>query len=191
MNYDDVLDQAYKEHYGEPNYCFSLEADTASSRKIPLLKLHGSFNWGRITIRGRQKKIEIIPMGSSKSYLHAPYGFIWNRALEILIGCDTLRVIGCSLSQNDVHLVDLLFKAHLERSGAFDIEIINSAPIGEGIRKSYGFFPNIRTLEEIERHLVPNREPANPFWEWLKYKSIAMLGEETIKRTRHLKRVMG
>jgi len=114
LNYDDVLDKAYKRYYGRPNYCFTL-ADAPSSKCIPLLKVHGSFNWKGQKIRGRSRTVEIIPLGSTKNYLHAPYGFIWARALEILIGCDTLRVIGCSLSPNDAHLIDLLFKAHLER----------------------------------------------------------------------------
>ena len=115
-HYNDVLDSAYAEHYGAPHYCFSLEKDPPLSKKpFPLLKLHGSFNWRNQEIRGRPRRIEIIPLGSNKNYLHAPYAFIWNRALEILIECDALRVIGCSLSQNDAHLIDLLFKAHLER----------------------------------------------------------------------------
>jgi len=146
LNYDDVLDQAYEEYYGKPNYCFSLESRAGQSAKIPLLKLHGSFNWSRKTIRGRRRTIEIIPLGASKNYLHAPYGFIWNRALEILIQCDTLRVIGCSLSPNDVHLIDLLFKAHLERSTPVDIEIIDFDWSGENIQKSYGFFPAVKRL---------------------------------------------
>lgn len=187
LNYDDVLDHAYKERYGKPNYFFSLEGDTSSSKKTPLLKLHGSFNWSGKAIRGRRRTIEIIPLGSTKSYLHAPYGFIWNRALEILIECDTLRVIGCSLSQNDAHLVDLLFKAHLERPEAFDIEIIG--PAGEQIQKSYGFFPHIKTLIELEEHLIPDLAPQNAFKTWLKYKSLAML-RENIKTTRHLKKVV-
>jgi hypothetical protein len=195
LNYDDVLDQAYEEYYRKPNYCFSLEPDAPSSSDIPLLKLHGSFNWSRRTIRGRRRKIEIIPLGSSKSYLHTPYNFIWNRALETLIGCDTLRVIGCSLSQNDFHLVDLLFKAHLERSEAFGIEIISSAPAGEGIQQNYGFFPNIKTLEEIGSQLglglVPAREPPNPFAYWLYYKSIKVLGPDRMGRTRYLKKLAG
>ena len=116
LNYDDVLDRAFRQFYGEPNYCFTLD-DAMPSTNIPLLKLHGSFNWSDARIRGHRRDIEIIPLGSAKSYLHSPYSFIWNRALEVLIRCDTLRVIGCSLSQNDVHLIDLLFKAHLERGG--------------------------------------------------------------------------
>jgi len=189
LNYDGVLDQAYKQYCGEPNYCFSLDDSSLAALNIPLLKLHGSFNWRARTIRGRRRTIEIIPLGAAKTYLHAPYGFIWNRALEILTKCDTLRVIGCSLSQNDVHLIDLLFKAHLERSAAFEIEVIAPVNAGELIRENYGFFPKIRALLEIEDHLVPEREPSNPFKTWLKYKSIKMLGQPRVKRATHLRKV--
>lgn len=189
LNYDNILDRAYKEWFGGPNYCFSLERDAQSVRPIPLLKLHGSFNWRSQRVRGRIRNIEIIPMGSNKTYLHAPYIFIWNRALEILIECDTLRVIGCSLSQDDAHLIDLLFKAHLERDEAFDIEIINSDQGGEGIKKNYGFLPGIKTLTKIEGNLIPEADPLNPFKTWLKYKSIAMLKGD-VERTRYLKKVV-
>jgi SIR2-like domain len=189
LNYDNVLDHAYKENYGRPHYCFSLGDNAPQDGTMPLLKLHGSFNWKGQTIRGRRRTIEIIPLGSTKNYLHAPYGFIWNRALETLIECDTLRVIGCSLSPNDAHLIDLLFKAHLERGTAFDIEIISSDESGRGIRGNYGFFPRIRTLLELEEHLVPEADPPNPFKTWLKYKSLAMLGD-AVATTRYLKKVV-
>jgi hypothetical protein len=190
LNYDDVLDQAYEQYYGEPNYCFSLESDVRSSNQIPLLKLHGSFNWEGQKIRGRMRTIEIIPLGANKNYLHAPYGFIWNRALEVLIECDTLRVVGCSLSQNDAHLVDLLFKAHLERDpeDVFEIEIISSDAAGEGIRQNYGFFPGVRTLTAIDGNLIGDPDPPNPFKTWLARKSDRALGE-SIERTRYLKRL--
>jgi hypothetical protein len=188
LNYDDVLDQAYRQYFGPPNYCFFLK-DTPSSEPLPLLKLHGSFNWKRQKIRGRKRTIEIIPLGASKNYLHAPYAFIWNRALEILIGCDTLRVIGCSLSQNDVHLIDLLFKAHLEKGTGFDIEIIGFEEVGREIRGNYGFFPGIKTLTEIEGTLIPDSSSINPFKTWLKYKGIAMLGNN-IEETEYLKNVV-
>jgi hypothetical protein len=190
LNYDEVLDQAYEKYCGEPNYCFSLESDARSSRQIPLLKLHGSFNWRGQEIRGRKRTIEIIPLGANKNYLHAPYGFIWNRALEVLIECDTLRVIGCSLSQNDAHLVDLLFKAHLERDPevVFDIEIVSGDVAGERIRQNYGFFPGIRTLTTIEGNLIADPDPPNPFRTWLVRKSDRTFGE-SIERTRYLKRL--
>ncbi len=188
LNYDDVLDQAYEQYYGKPMYCFSLEQGTPTPETIPLLKLHGSFNWTGKIIRGRRRTIEIIPLGSSKNYLHAPYGFIWNRTLEILIECDTLRVIGCSLSQNDAHLIDLLFKAHLERGQAFDMEIIGPESTGENIQKNYGFFPAIKRLTEIESGLISEPNSGNPFKTWLKYKGTRML-KETIEGTRFLKKV--
>jgi hypothetical protein len=188
LNYDDVLDQAYKKYYGEPNYCFSLEQNAPLSEKLPLLKLHGSFNWSGKKIRGRTRTIEIIPLGASKNYLHAPYGFIWNRALEILIECDTLRVVGCSLSPNDAHLIDLLFKAHLEKGKSFDIEIISSESTGQAIRTNYGFFPKIKTLREIEQSLVPDPVPDNPFKTWMKYKAIRMLKRDA-ERTQYLNAV--
>jgi hypothetical protein len=190
LNYDTVLDGACQRYYGEPNYCFSLD-DTAlgASKPPPLLKLHGSFNWTNRTIRGRKRTIEIIPLGATKTYLHSPYGFIWNRALKLLTECDTLRVIGCALSPNDAHLIDLLFKAHLERRDAFEMEIIAPVAAGEGIRANYGFFPKIRSLLEIEEQLIPERGPTNAFKTWLKYKGIKMLGQARIKGTRHLKMV--
>lgn len=194
LNYDEVLDRAYKKYYGEPNYCFSLE-EGGSSKNIPLLKLHGSFNWDKVKIRGRSKTIEIIPLGANKNYLHAPYNYIWSRAMEILTKCDILRVIGCSLSQNDLHLIDLLFKAHLEKGDAFLIEIIGRNSTGEEIQKNYGFFPGIKTLTQIGDHkagykdevpLVSEPSPDNAFYTWLKYKADNML-KKNIKNTKDLK----
>jgi len=188
LNYDDVADRAFRAFGDDPNYCFSLEASPTGTQP-PLLKLHGSFNWRSVRIRGRTRSIDIIPMGPNKSYLHSPYSFIWNRALEILIECDTLRVIGCSLSPNDAHLVDLLFRAHLEKGAAFDIEAIDFDDAGERIQKSYGFFPQIKKLTEIDAGFVPGVEKGNPFRTWLKYKGMRILKEQ-IETTEYVKRVM-
>jgi hypothetical protein len=188
LNYDDILDQAFQEFHGQPNYCFSLDEDAFSADTIPLLKLHGSFNWRAQKIRGRTRTIEIIPLGANKNYMHAPYGFIWNRALEIFIECDTLRVIGCSMSPNDVHLIDLLFKAHLERKKPFDIEIIGFDEAAEAIKRDYGFFPQIRKLTELDSTLIPEPNPANPFRTWLRHKCLYMLRGKKVK-TKYIKRV--
>jgi hypothetical protein len=133
-------------------------------------------------------------MGSNKSYLHVPYDSIWNRALEVLVGCDTLRVIGCSLSQNDIHLIDLLFKAQLEREKAFEIEVIASEETGDAIRRNYGFFPKIKILSAtassaIEGGLVSDLKSANVFRTWLKYKTLRMMGDRA-DRTQYLKLVV-
>lgn len=189
LNYDGVLDGAYEQYHGPPRYCFSLD-EPLRTNDVPLLKLHGSFNWKDRKIRGRKRTVEIIPLGSTKNYIHPPYGCIWNQTLETLIGCDTLRVIGCSLSQNDFHLIDLLFKAHLERGTAFDIEIIAREKVGAGIRANYGFFPALKTLTEIKDNLIPEAEPENPFKTWLKYKSLALLGAKKAGLTKHVKKVV-
>jgi SIR2-like domain len=189
LNYDSVLDNAYRQHYGPPRYCFSLD-EPLPKNNVPLLKLHGSFNWKDQRIRGIKRTIEIIPLGSTKNYIHPPYGCIWNQALETLVGCDTLRVIGCSLSQNDFHLIDLLFKAHLEKGTAFDIEIIARNKVGEGIRSNYGFFAGLKTLTQIRDNLIPEPEPPNPFRTWLKYKSLALLGAKRVGVTTHIKKVV-
>jgi hypothetical protein len=189
LNYDDTLDNAYGQYHGPPRYCFSLD-EPLSADDVPLLKLHGSFNWKDVKIRGKRRNIDIIPLGSNKNYIHPPYGCIWNQALQTLIGCDTLRVIGCSLSQNDIHLIDLLFKAHLERGTAFEIEIIAREDVGEGICSNYGFFPALRTLTQIKDNLVPEAKPENPFKTWLKYKSLALLGVKKAERTKHVKKVV-
>jgi len=189
LNYDHILDNAYEQYHGSPPYCFSLD-QPLSADDVPLLKLHGSFNWKDVKIRGKRRNIDIIPLGSNKNYIHPPYGCIWNQALQTLIGCDTLRVIGCSLSQNDIHLIDLLFKAHLERGTPFEIEIIAREDVGEGIRSNYGFFPALRTLTQIKDNLVPETKPENPFKTWLKYKSLALLGAKKAERTKHVKKVV-
>ncbi len=191
LNYDDVLDKAYATVLQSAvNYCFSLEANARSSRNLPLLKLHGSFDWKNKYILRRKRTVEIIPLGSSKSYLHVPYGFIWNRALDTLTRCDVLRVIGCSLSPNDVHLIDLLFKAQLERTKAFDIEIVDRDEAGAKIKENYGFFPSIRKLSDLKEPLIPESAPPNPFKTWLKYQTLAMVGSKQLKRTRYLKKVV-
>ena len=192
LNYDDILDEAYKACKMDINYCHtSNSGDRGSS---PFLKLHGSFNWKKIKIYGRTKAISIIPLGLNKNYLLPPYNCIWSRALEILTQCDTLRVIGCSLSQNDVGLIDLLFKAHLERVGYFEIEIIDWQDKGDEIKNNYGFFPGIIKPKDIENSLIANESiyemgVGNPFKIWLKTKAQKMLQNiDEINKTKYIKK---
>lgn len=188
LNYDNVLDQALNDSPINPDYCLE-SARTPSRESIPLLKLHGSFDWTDVIVRGRKRSIEIIPLGSNKNYLHPPYNFIWNRALEVLIECDTLRVIGCSINQNDLHLADLLFKAHLERTTTIRVEIIDTRLAGERIKREYGFFPSIITIADPEGALGPEPNPKNPFKTWLKYRILDRL-RGRLEKTKHLKTIV-
>lgn len=189
LNYDTVLDEAYKLYYGEPAYSFSFQ--TGPTKAPPLLKLHGSFNWDGIEVNGKKRKIPIIPVGVNKNYLRLPYNFIWGRALEVLAACDILRVIGCSLSQNDIQLIDLLFKAHVEKGAALEIQIISSEPTGQDIRSRYDFFPRIITAEKIENTLLPDaKQGTNTFKEWLRAKGRKALTDEQIRVTEYLKSII-
>lgn len=193
LNYDDILDEAYEACQLPVNYC--LTSKDVDSGSLPLLKLHGSFNWRRRKIYERAKTISIIPLGLNKNYLIPPYSFIWNRAFEILVLCDTLRIIGCSLNQNDIGLVDILFKAHLERVNCFEIEIIDFQKQGDQIKNSYGFFPKLIKPKDIEGSLIADPQIlsedciGNPFKIWLKAKAKKMLpDDQEIQDTKYLKK---
>lgn len=184
LNYDDVLDEAYKEVLNlDPNYSLTTQRNT----DLPLLKLHGSFNWDNIEIYGKTRKIPIIPIGINKKYLAPPYNFIWGRAFELLVDCDYLRIIGCSLNQNDIGLIDLLFKAHKERDKQIIMEIISHQPEDSShqIKNNYGFFPGIVNPKDIEGRLIADakisNEKTNVFKEWLKAKGSRMLNEEVFE----------
>lgn len=187
LNYDTVLDEAYKLQYkGEPNYYRSSE--NKDDRNPSLLKLHGSFDWDHVNRNGNEVKIPIIPLGINKNYLQLPYSFIWGRALEVLIECDILRVIGCSLSPHDVNLVDLLFKAQLEKGAAFEIQVIGPEDIGTQIRNNYLFLSKVVTATEIPE--VPMADSkTNVFQEWLKVQADT-LDRSVLEQTTNLRKLI-
>lgn len=198
LNYDEVLDEAYRElHYNnnnDPEYCLT----SRSGKGPPLLKLHGSFSWKDIDIYGRKMTIPIIPLGVNKNYLAPPYNFIWGRAYELLVQCDILRVVGCSLNQNDVGLVDLLFKAHIQRGVAFEIQIIDFQPLNghHQIKDNYGFLPRIVEPKAIEGTLISDplisqpEKGGNPFKIWLEAKARKMVKPRVLKNTKYLKELL-
>jgi hypothetical protein len=188
LNYDHVLDEAYETISGEPNYCLT---SASPQDKLPLLKLHGGFH-----LKYRNHALPIITPGINKNYLELPYNFVWGRALEILIECDILRVIGCSLSHNDIGLVDLLFKAHLAKKSAFQIQMIDFDPDNNKIQAAYGFLPELKRALQIESGLISDESikdynrGSNPFKIWLKAKITKMLTADEIKGSEYLKKVL-
>lgn len=191
LNYDDVLDMAYEEIFkSEPNYCL----ETKKNDSIPLLKLHGSFTWENIQVYEKRKNISIMPIGINKNYLFPPYNFIWGEAFEVLVRCDTLRIVGCSLNQGDLGLIDLLFKAHLERDKEITMEIIDFQPENSyhPIKANYGFFSGIVEPREIEGTLIGDDailkpDVGNPFKIWLIAKTARML-DDKVSQTKYLKK---
>jgi hypothetical protein len=198
LNYDDILDEAYKRVLDKkPDYCLTSENNKCIPKCIPLLKLHGSFNWQNIEIYGRKTNISIVPIGVNKNYLMPPYNFIWGRTYELLLGCDILRIIGCSMSQNDIGLIDLLFKAHKTRNKPIEIQIIDFQPNNgrHHIKNDYGFLPKIIEPEKIEDGLIADdliyKETGNPLKIWLHAKTFKILNMNNteIEKTTYLKKL--
>jgi hypothetical protein len=180
LNYDSVVDEAYLKIFDQrPSYYRKYEREDTG---IPVLKLHGSFDW----------EIPIMPIGMNKNYLFPPYNFIWSKAYDLLTRCDILRVIGCSLNQNDLGLVDLLFKVQLNRDKPLEIQIIDFEPTGEKIKSNYGFLAGLMKPSEFEDHMFAveaiMKGSGNPFKIWLKEKVQKMLSEDEIQQSKYLKK---
>ena len=121
LNYDNLIEKAFKETGINFDFGFDIlpikhvgNTDNADSGNPYLLKLHGSFNWyfdsSRIHVSGKpHQDIQWIPPRLNKEYSEYPYNIIHGKAYELLSSCDILRVVGCSLSLNDITLISLLF----------------------------------------------------------------------------------
>lgn len=128
LNYDSLLDHAFNEVFGSINYGISCKCVCKTYRisqeGSPLIKLHGSFNWRRgfpniiidESYSCTQEEMMWIPPGIEKEREGYPFSLLWGNAYELL-DCDVLRIIGCSLSQNDWGLTSLLFKARARPDG--------------------------------------------------------------------------
>lgn len=86
-----------------------------------------------------------------------PFSIIWGRAREAL-DCDVLRIIGCSLSRNDWHLVSLLYttqKLNVHRK-EYDIELIDYFDKGKEISENYSYlrFHLISEIKEVRKYVI-------------------------------------
>jgi hypothetical protein len=146
INYDSLLEEAFVTVHGAINYGYPFEsAIYKSDNQVPkLLKLHGSFNWkihGSNTLTKNLLKISKeferedydddysgwIP----PSVYKRPGGVIesiWDDAVGLLTECNTLRVIGSSLRDQDSALLSLIFTSRLKNRSTtgkgFNIELI-------------------------------------------------------------------
>jgi hypothetical protein len=164
LNYDSLIDDASQEVLGYVNYSIRCKANERSKyiisnekNKMEILKVHGSFNWGT------GKMIEVFKSRLLKEnneslwmppsiYKHTdryPFNHLWGRAHELL-NCDVLRIIGCSLNQNDWGLLELLFKTQLLSESTYRIELIGNPNIIDEVRKRYAFLKNVVGLNEID-----------------------------------------
>jgi len=159
-NYEDLIEKAMQLVKGGINYSIKTicTADYYRIKEdgVPILKLHGSFNWKnsypiRVQKKIRKEKDIIwIPPGVVKKRQYYPFDVVWGRARELL-ECDTLRIIGCSLSRNDWELVSLVHttqKLRTDRKAPYTIELIDFPDQCEEIKKQHGYL-KIKTILEI------------------------------------------
>jgi len=93
------------------------------------------------------------------------------------------------LSENDVHLIDLLFEAHIEKGQALRMEIVDFDEAGEGVQRKYGFFVEVHRQSQIEGGLVTEyTRTSSPFKTWLIYKGDRIL-KEAAREVPYLKEV--
>lgn len=203
LNYDDVFERALSKLEKKADFGIHIENNNLHDQKEkPFLKLHGSFDWHvnsknpHLIIDPTQPVLETqwIPPQLNKEYDTYPYNLLQGKAEELLRECDVLRIIGCSLSQNDLRLLFLLFETQKSRlPSQFVIEYVGSVDGWERLYKRLGILLKIEkhftTSEEWavlrKENLTPN---ANPFLEWLYLKS-SLANQEEIAETVYLKDV--
>jgi hypothetical protein len=213
LNYDQIAELGFAQIYGGVDYVVDVvcQHSVIQQRKSipPFIKLHGSFNWKHHYPIALVDEDDVdddhvlwIPPGLGKRADHYPFDLLWGRAYEIL-NCDILRVIGCSLSPNDMHLVSLIFRTQkLSRADrGYTIELIDYPEKCKEIADRYRYlsireimdqpdfvyaiaselFPSVQAYAEItevhRREIANYLEPrkVNVFDRWLRMKAENLL----------------
>lgn len=189
VNYDSLSEEALSYIYGGINYGYAYDSDDYQNNDCApfLLKLHGSFNW-RITNDKLQVSRQFenagcdddnsgwIPPSVYKRPIGKVYENTWNKAVELLIGCDILRVVGSSLRNEDFGLVSLLFTSRTQKTPPFDIQLIVSDEASQGTEDSKGIMQRMPFLGEMKNiSALPEYEgdrayTGNPFYDWITMK---------------------
>lgn len=202
LNYDTLFEKALVNIGHKINYGLFIEKRSqCANNETLLIKLHGSFNWflneetNKIQTENNedQEKNEPlwIPPGLIKGYVDYPYNLLLGRARELLVECNLLRIVGCSLSPNDPLLISLIFGTQKLKRDAYSIEVIDSEKAYEGVlQKRLGFmlkleesFYNDPRYEEWELSRTEN-----PFRDWLVFNS-RIMGPKELESTKYLKKL--
>jgi len=199
LNYEDILERTIESlfHF-KINYALhSNNKIQKIGKEIRVLKLHGSFNWQNtrpVSIKSMSVKNSNeslwIPPGIEKRKDDYPFNILWGQATEFLMQCDTLRVVGCSLSRNDWGLIPILYTVQQfnDSKKRMDIEIIDYPKTAIKIKENYGYL-NFISITEIHEFLefykkklksapvvelikeinakFEDVEKSNPFYEWI------------------------
>lgn len=158
LNYEDILEKTIEIQFGKKvDYGIQLEQTVAAGDSVQVLKLHGSFSWlnNRPVEVKELSAIDLgkalwIPPGVEKRKDNYPFNLLWGKALEALLSCDVLRIIGCSLSRNDWGLIPLIYTAQaFDGTGhKFVVEVIDRPRVVERMKYNYGYL-SFRGPEEL------------------------------------------
>ncbi len=204
LNHDNLLQTASQKIHECVNLGFKFHskvvrcADEEEVKSCPLIiKLYGSFDWrNKIPIEvqelsptsGYSLDMLWIPPSILKETRDYPYNKLAGLAYELLSKrCDILRIVGCSLSQNDWNVISLLFSSQynqlLHGKTCYKIELIMEESTGERIAKDCSYLQNLFPIGHLtdgyfgyykgdEKDQVPEiSDMSNPFRYWLKTKA--------------------
>lgn len=190
INYDSLSDEAMSYIYGGINYGYPYDSDDYQNNDSApfLLKLHGSLNW-RITNDKLQVSRQFenigydddnsgwIPPSVYKRPIGKVYEITWNKAVELLTGCDILRVIGSSLRNEDFVLISLLFTSRTQKTPPFDIQLIMSDEASQGTENSKGimqrlpFLGRMKNISALPEYESDRAYTSNPLYDWITMKT--------------------
>lgn len=172
LNYEDILEESIKNHLDQGlDYVIEDLGSGPSKKNIPVLKLHGSFNWKNVRPVEVDKMDNVIgnsdalwiPPGVEKKKEKYPFNLLWGRAFEFLLDCDVLRIIGCSLSRNDWDLIPLIYTTSKfnSKGKTFDIEIIDYPDQCDKIISQYQYLKirHIFDINEVSAFLLKEYFP--------------------------------
>ncbi len=200
LNYDSIFEKSFK--LTRTNVDYGIDVDnnkppdpSAVLDKKYLLKLHGSFDWyldskiNKISLKpsNRLQDILWVPPGLNKEYLNYPYNLIHGKAFELLCQCDILRIVGCSLNQNNMGLISLIFRTQKHRRNPYSIEIISSPAALQELKERLGMiFSFSESFYENDKWQQFGKSPDNSFLDWLYY-NVAGLSSDKLHKTHYLK----
>ncbi len=171
LNYEDILERTIKEQFGDKiDYGIQLaKSEEDSSSEVGswarVFKLHGSFSW----LNDRPVKVKElsdiglgkalwIPPGVDKRRDNYPFNLLWGKALEALLSCDVLRVVGCSLSRNDWGLIPLIYTAQSfdGTDHTLSVEVIDYPSVVERMKANYPYlvFKGPGELDEFVSYYI-------------------------------------
>lgn len=204
-NHDGLLQVASQAVFGGLNLGFPFASKCFSSSELapPILQLHGSFTWKfAVPIEVEQLKKTSkyapdtiwIPPTILKESKNFPFNKMMGLAYELLSKkCDVLRVIGCSLTQNDWNILSLIFNAQRHREfvkgTAFRVELIMGHETGEAIKAECSYLRNVTPIGYLsegqfdqykEGNIPQDSDMRNAFAYWLSEKTAYHRGRKEL-----------